>query len=84
LPLIGGAGAKALLDLRHHMGPSISGAALAAGFISSAAVGYVAVRFLLRFFTNHTLRPFAIYLAVLGATLLIVSFRLGLPLIGGE
>jgi undecaprenyl-diphosphatase len=84
LPLITGAGAKALLDLRHQTGPSISVAALAAGFLSSAAVGYVAVRSLLRFFTNHTLRPFAIYLAVLGATLLIVSFRLGLPLIGGE
>lgn len=83
LPLILGAGAKALLDLRHSTGPAISAGALCVGFVSSAAVGFLAVRFLLRFFATHSLRPFAIYLGLLGTTLLIVSFRMGLPWIGG-
>ena len=32
-----------------------------AGSVSSAAVGYLAIRFLLRFLANHTLRVFAYY-----------------------
>jgi len=84
LPLITGAGAKALLDLRHVSGPPISGAVLAVGFLSSAAVGYLAIRALLRFLATHTLRPFAIYLGLLGAGLLAASILLGLPLIGAR
>jgi undecaprenyl-diphosphatase len=83
LPLILGAGAKALLDLRHAAGPSVSAATLAIGFLSAAVVGFFAIRFLLSFFANHSLRPFAIYLALLGTTLLIVSFRLGMPFLAG-
>lgn len=84
LPIIAGAGAKALLDLRHAVGPSISGTALAAGFASSAAVGYLAIRGLLRLLATHSLRPFAAYLALLGAGLLIASVRLGLPFLAGR
>jgi undecaprenyl-diphosphatase len=84
LPLIAGAGAKALLDLRHEHGPAVSTAALAVGFLSAAAVGYLTVRFLLRFLKTHSLRPFAIYLGALGMTLLLVSFSLHLPLLGGR
>src|SRR5262249_12373413 len=65
LPIILGAGAKALLDLRKHPEPPIADTVLAAGFAASAAVGYFAVRFLLRFVKTHTLRPFAIYLGLL-------------------
>jgi len=82
LPIILGAGAKALLDLRRHPEPPIGWAALAAGFLASAFVGYVAVRFLLRYLKLHTLRPFAIYLALLGAALLAWSFSKGLPILG--
>jgi undecaprenyl-diphosphatase len=83
LPLILGAGAKALLDLRHTAGPSISAAALATGFLSSAIVGIFAIRFLLSFFANHSLRPFAIYLGLLGTALLIASVYLGMPFLAG-
>ena len=83
LPIILGAGAKALLDLRRHPEPPIGWTALAAGFLASAFVGYVAVRFLLRYLKLHTLRPFAIYLALLGAALLAWSFSKGLPIFGG-
>ena len=82
LPIILGAGAKALLDLRKHPEPPIGWEALAVGFLASAAVGYVAVRFLLRYLKTHTLRPFAVYLALLGGGLLFWSFAKGLPLLG--
>ncbi|HYB53135.1 MAG TPA: undecaprenyl-diphosphate phosphatase [Thermoanaerobaculia bacterium] len=83
LPIILGAGAKALLDLRRHSGPSVGGASLAAGFLASAVVGYFAVRFLLRYLKTHTLAPFAVYLGLLGAGLLVGSLWMGKPLFGG-
>ena len=82
LPIILGAGAKALLDLRRHPEPPIGWTALAAGFAASALVGYLAVRFLLRYLKLHTLRPFATYLAVLGAALIAWSLSKGLPILG--
>ena len=71
LPIILGAGARALLDLRKHPSPSVGAAVLAAGFLASAVTGYFAVGFLLRFLKTHSLRPFALYLALLGAALLV-------------
>lgn len=77
LPIILGAGAKALLDLRKEAPAagvaSIGNAPLAAGFVASAVVGYLAVEFLLRYLKTHTLKPFAIYLGLLGAALVIAS-----------
>jgi undecaprenyl-diphosphatase len=70
LPIILGAGAKALLDLHKHPSPSVSGSILIAGFLSAAASGYFAVGVLLRFLRTHSLRPFAAYLGVLGTGLL--------------
>jgi undecaprenyl-diphosphatase len=82
LPIILGAGGKALLDLRRHAEAPIGWGAMAVGFIASAAVGYLAVRFLLRFLKTHTLRPFALYLGVLGLALLAWSVAKGLPILG--
>jgi undecaprenyl-diphosphatase len=79
LPIILGAGAKALLDLRKTPQPAVSSAALAAGFVAAAVVGYLAVRFLLRFLKTHTLRPFAVYLGALGLVLLAVTYARHLP-----
>jgi undecaprenyl-diphosphatase len=73
LPIILGAGAKALLDLRKAHEPAASGGVLLAGFLSSAVVGFLVVRFLLRYLKTHTLKPFAFYLAALGTVLLAVS-----------
>ncbi|MEP6769596.1 MAG: undecaprenyl-diphosphate phosphatase [Acidobacteriota bacterium] len=73
LPIILGAGAKTLLDMRKEHGPSIGAAPLVAGFIASAVVGYLAVEFLLRYLRTHTLRPFAVYLAFLGVALIVAS-----------
>lgn len=43
-----------------------------AGSVSSAVVGYLAIRFLLRFLANHTLRIFAYYRFALAAVVTLV------------
>jgi undecaprenyl-diphosphatase len=78
LPIILGAGAKALLDLRKHPSGSIGAPMLAAGFLASAITGYIAVGFLLRYLRTRSLRPFAVYLGLLGTGLLLWSL-LGRP-----
>jgi undecaprenyl-diphosphatase len=70
LPIILGAGAKALLDLRKHPGPALGAPVLLAGFAASAIVGYLAIEVLLRFLRTHSLRPFGVYLGLLGLLLL--------------
>jgi len=46
---------------------------LVIGFITSAVVGWFAVRWLLGFLSNHSLKPFAIYCLVLGLVCLAIS-----------
>jgi len=84
LPIILGAGAKTLLDLRKTPQPAISGAVLAAGFLAAALVGFVAVRFLLRYLKSHSLRPFAVYLGLLGLVLVAFSLVRHLPFLGAR
>jgi undecaprenyl-diphosphatase len=84
LPIILGAGAKALLDLRRAPEPPVTGAVLAAGFLAAAIVGFLAVKLLLRYLKTHTLRPFAAYLGALGLLLLAVSIAQHLPLLAGR
>jgi len=73
LPIILGAGGKALLDLRKTPQPAVGGAALAAGFLAAAIVGFITVTLLLRYLRRRTLKPFAVYLGVLGLVLLAVT-----------
>lgn len=74
IPIILGGGLKGLLDIADAGGATFPVATLVTGFLASAIAGYVAVAFLLRFLKSHTLRPFALYLGLLGLTLLVVSF----------
>jgi undecaprenyl-diphosphatase len=83
LPIILGAGAKALLDLRGAAGRAIGAEALAGGFLASTVVGYLAVRFLLRYLRTHTLRPFAVYMGTVGLALVIWSVAQGMAILGG-
>ena len=48
-----------------------------AGSVSSAAVGYLAIRFLLHFLANHTLRIFAYYRFALAAVVAVVLLSSG-------
>jgi undecaprenyl-diphosphatase len=82
LPIILGAGGKALLDLRRTPQPAVGGAALAAGFLAAVIVGYFTVAFLLRYLKTRTLKPFAVYLGVLGLVLLAVTLTQHVPLLG--
>jgi undecaprenyl-diphosphatase len=61
VPIIAGAGA---LKLREIVSAGIGGydaLLFGAGFVSSAVVGYLAIRFFLRFVVDHSLRAFAYY-----------------------
>ena len=61
IPIIGGAGGLKMAEL---LSAGMTGSQItlfAVGFVTSAAVGYVTIRFLLNYLTNHSLRIFAYY-----------------------
>jgi undecaprenyl-diphosphatase len=67
--------AAAGLSLKEAAGEGMDGheaAMFLAGSVSSAVVGYLAIRFLLRFLANHSLRIFAYYRFVLAAVVAVV------------
>jgi undecaprenyl-diphosphatase len=70
LVIILGAGAKTMLDLHKHPEPKLPIEILGVGFITSAIFGFLSVVFLLKYLRTHTLRPFGIYLLILGCTLI--------------
>jgi undecaprenyl-diphosphatase len=75
VPIIAGAGSLQLAEVVSQGMDGSQGLMFAAGFVSSAVVGYLAIRFFLRFVVHHSLRAFAYYrfgLAAVVATLLIV------------
>ena len=72
VPVMAGAGLKKAIDLRHT---GISGddmGVLLVGLLSSALVGWLAIKFLLRYLQNHRLDGFAYYRLVLAAVVLVV------------
>jgi undecaprenyl-diphosphatase len=75
VPIIAGAGSLQLAEVVSQGMDGSQALMFAAGFVSSAVVGYLAIRFFLRFVVHHSLRAFAYYrfgLAAVAATLLIV------------
>ena len=74
VPVIAGAGSLKLFEILSK-GMSISEAVMfGAGFVSSAMVGYLAIRFLLNFLTNHSLRAFAYYRFALAAVVAVLLY----------
>jgi undecaprenyl-diphosphatase len=72
VPIIAGAGSLKLSEAVSE-GMSLSQAIIfAAGFLSSAVVGYLAIRFLLSFLTDHSLRAFAYYRFALAAVVAVL------------
>jgi undecaprenyl-diphosphatase len=72
VPIIAGAGSLKLSEAISE-GMGFSDAILfGAGFLSSAVVGYLAIRFLLNFLTNHSLRAFAYYRFALAAVVAVL------------
>lgn len=77
VPVMLAAGLLAALDLLEI--PNLKDTILVflPGFIASAAVGYIAIRWLLKYLTNHSLYIFSIYCAVVGILTLLVGVYRG-------
>ncbi|MBI2955677.1 MAG: undecaprenyl-diphosphate phosphatase [Acidobacteria bacterium] len=74
-PIIAGATAKEGLDLlRDGLPAGTSAADFAVGFVVSAAVGYAAIAFLLRYLEVRTLKIFVAYRLAWGVIILAVEF----------
>ncbi|MCM3567518.1 undecaprenyl-diphosphate phosphatase [Neobacillus mesonae] len=73
-PAIAGAVVLQTKDLISGGGEQISLSALLVGIASSAFFGYVAVKWMIRFLKKHSLKPFAIYVWVLGLVVLAFQF----------
>lgn len=75
VPIIAAATAKKIL-----LDVIVGGEALPAalpltiGLVTTAVVGYIAIALLLPFVRKHTLAPFAVYTAILGTAILVMSF----------
>nr|WP_266096487.1 undecaprenyl-diphosphate phosphatase [Rubrobacter marinus] len=75
VPIIAGAGSLQLLEVVEEGMSAYDTLLFAVGFVSSAVVGYLAIRFFIRFIANHSLRAFAYYrfgLAAVVALLLVL------------
>lgn len=73
-PAIAGACLLQTKDLLSGGGEEISLSALIVGIVSSAFFGYVAVRWMIGFLKKHSLKPFAIYVWILGLVVLYFQF----------
>jgi undecaprenyl-diphosphatase len=71
-PVMVGAGAKKALDLRHIEFTGNEADILVVGFLSSAIVGWLAIKFLLSYLARHRLDVFAYYRFLLAAVVLVV------------
>ena len=76
VPIIAGAGALQLGEVVAQGINAYDTLLFGIGFVSSAFVGYLAIRFFIRYVANHSLRAFAYYRFVLAAvvTALLVFF----------
>lgn len=73
-PAIAGAVVLQSFDLAGGKGEEITLSALLVGVVSSAVFGYIAVKWMVNFLKKHSLKPFAIYVWVLGAAVLFIQF----------
>lgn len=76
-PIIAGAAAKTLLDLRHAPPANNALAAMLVGFVVSAVFGYGVIAFLLRYLQTRTLRIFIVYRVLFGIVILLLAFLQG-------
>jgi undecaprenyl-diphosphatase len=77
VPIIFGAGLVALTDLAGEPGAARTLPSLVIGFLAAGVVGFIAIRWLLRYLAGGSLRGFAVYCALAGAAGLLVSLIRG-------
>lgn len=73
-PIIAGASAKRLLELRHLPPGNDTLLAFAGGMAVAALSGYLVIAFFLRYLQTRTLRVFIYYRLVLGVVVLLLAF----------
>ncbi len=76
-PIIAGAALKKALDLRHSGLIETDRLPLLCGFLASLVVGYITIKYLLRFLQTHTLYIFVYYRIILGVVILLLIFFAG-------
>jgi undecaprenyl-diphosphatase len=74
VPIMLAAGLSATLDLLDTPNLDTFLPVMAAGFVTSAVVGYFSIRWLLSYMVNHSLRAFAFYTGTLATITLIVAY----------
>ncbi len=78
VPIIAGAGSLKLVEVVAAGMDSRQVSLFAVGFVASAGVGYVTIRFLLNYLTEHSLRAFAYYrFAVAAVAVLLLLLGVG-------
>ena len=76
VPVMLAAGAYEMLDVVRMPGLTEFLPVLAVGFITAAIVGWMAVRWLLRYLAHHSLYAFSVYCGVVGVIVLVFHFVL--------
>ena len=74
IPIMLTAGLYSALDLPGVTNLSSFLPVILIGTLAAAVVGYFSIKFLLSFLNRHSLKAFAVYCAILGAVVLVVSF----------
>jgi undecaprenyl-diphosphatase len=77
VPIIAGAGSLQVAQVVSEGMDAWGAVMFGAGFVSSAVVGYLAVKFFLRFVAHHSLRAFAYYRFGLAAVVAVVLLTSG-------
>jgi len=72
IPIMLGAGGYQMLDVAHLPGLTEFLPVMAIGAITAAIVGWIAVRWLISYLSNHSLYVFSIYCAITGAIVLTI------------
>jgi len=71
-PITAGAGLKKLLDLRVTGVPDADRLPMLFGFLSSLIIGYLTIKFLMRYLQQNTLQLFVMYRIVLGVLIVLL------------
>jgi undecaprenyl-diphosphatase len=72
IPIMLAAAGLEIKDIIQEPGLSALIPAIVVGILAAAVVGYLAIRWLLRFLGMHSLRPFAVYCAAMGILVVVI------------